>query len=44
MNKCNYQALETCKNLIGIEQQLTEIGLPMPLLMDNQAAIIILQQ
>jgi hypothetical protein len=41
MNKCNYQALETCKNLIGIEQQLTEIGLPI---MDNQAAIIILQQ
>jgi hypothetical protein len=41
-------ASEVCKVLIGMEQLLTEIGLqilkPMPLWMDNQAAIVNIQQ
>jgi hypothetical protein len=41
-------ASEVCKTLIGMEQLLSEIGLqiitPIPLWMDNQAAIINIQQ
>jgi hypothetical protein len=41
-------ASEVCKTLIGMKQLLSEIGLqiitPIPLWMDNQAAIVNLQQ
>jgi hypothetical protein len=41
-------ASEACKVLIGMEQLLAEIGIqilkPMPLWMDNQAAIVNIQQ